>query len=92
MTAVQSTKARRWADFLLDTRGEIFSVTFKKKDGTMRRLVGRLGVTKGVRDPGRFAAQDKKNAVQRVYDFQKQAFRTIPLARISKVIWRGQTW
>lgn len=33
-------------DFLTQSKGKFVSVTFKKKDGTIRKLNGRLGVTK----------------------------------------------
>jgi hypothetical protein len=92
MTLGEANQALLWGQFFRDTRGEIFSVTFIKKDGSTRRLVGRIGVTKGVKDPGRFHAQDKKNGLMRVYDFEKQAFRTIPLTRVISATWAGRTW
>lgn len=33
-------------DFVQQSRGKFISVTFTKKDGTIRKLNGRLGVTK----------------------------------------------
>jgi hypothetical protein len=92
MNATNALKAERWRDFLRSTKGEIFSVTFIKKDGSTRRLVGRVGVRKGVEKPGRFHQQDIINGIQRVYDFEKRSFRSIPLLHIQQVIWRGITW
>jgi len=68
-------------DKILQKGGRIFSVTFIKKDGTIRRMAARLGVRKGVKGVGlRFKPEDKGLMV--VFDMNKREFRMINLNTI----------
>jgi hypothetical protein len=82
----------QWRKFLLNTvRGEIFRVDFiKRTTGEKRRMVCRTGVTKGVDNPGRFDKRDRRAGIVRVFDFQKRAFRSVPLDKIQELKWRGK--
>jgi hypothetical protein len=40
-------------DKILSFKGKVFSVEFKKKDGTLRRMTARHGVRKGVKGTGK---------------------------------------
>ena len=64
------------------TKGKFFVVEFEKKDGSLRRLVGRLGVRKGVTGEGmKYDPQDY--GLQTVYDVQKKGFRHVNLRTVS---------
>jgi len=69
------------------TNGKFFSVQFIKKDGTVRNMVARTGVTVGVKGTGHPVSQEAM--VIRIWDVQKKAFRCIPLNRINFIKFRG---
>lgn len=69
--------------------GTFFSVLFVKKDGSLREMVARLGVTKGVKGVGRNYDEIKKFNLLTVYDVQKKAFRRIQLGTIKELKVRG---
>ena len=69
--------------------GTFFSVLFVKKDGSLREMVARLGVTKGVKGVGRNYDEIKKFNLLTVYDVQKRAFRRIQLGTIKELKVRG---
>jgi hypothetical protein len=55
---------------------KIFSVTFEKKDGTLREMVCRLGVTRHLKGGEMSYSPDDFNYLV-VFDMQKEAYRTI---------------
>lgn len=57
--------------------GRVFTVTFTKKDGTLRTLNGRLGVTKHLKG-GENTVQHLPQYLT-VYDMQKQDYRNVNL-------------
>lgn len=67
------------------TSGKIFSVRFIKADGSIRDMVCRISVHKGVKGNGSPMSEAKRLIRWRVFDMQKQAFRTIPIDRILSV-------
>jgi hypothetical protein len=68
-------------DQILSKGNRMFSVTFIKKDGSLRRMVARLGVRKGVKGIGMsFNPSDKGLMV--VFDMHKREFRMINLETI----------
>ena len=70
--------------------GKLFSVEFIKKDGTLRKMTARLGVTKHLKGVGmRYDAISK--GLLPVYDMQKQSYRTINLDTILKLKVKGVT-
>ena len=69
---------------ILAKGNKIFSVTFIKKDGSIRKLVGRLGVRKGVKGVGMSFSPSEKNLMV-VFDMHKQAFRMVNLQTILEI-------
>ena len=67
----------------------IFSVEFVKKDGSLRKMVCRLGVKKGVKGVGMSYDPTEKGLLC-VYDMQKLAFRMISLKTIIKIQIKGE--
>ena len=63
------------------TNGRIFSVTFVKKDGTIRKMTARLGVKKDLKGVGlKFNPSERSLVV--VFDMHKRAYRMINLQTI----------
>lgn len=60
----------------LTNKGQIFSVKFVKKDGTLREMVCRLGVKKHLKG-GTLNYDAKSRGLLPVFDMQKQAYRMI---------------
>lgn len=67
--------------------GRLFSVTFIKKDGTERKLVGRLGVTKGLVG-GRRTLDPETYLI--VWDVQNGGYRAVNRGTIIRARVRGQ--
>jgi hypothetical protein len=63
------------------TNGRIFSVTFVKKDGTIRKMTARLGVKKDLKGVGLSFDPTAKQLVV-VFDMHKRAYRMINLQTI----------
>ena len=64
---------------ILKTNGRIFALDYEKTDGTLRRVIARTGVRKGVKGTGR----DYNKAVYvKVYDMHRKGFRTLILDSI----------
>ena len=59
-------------------KNKIFSCMFIKKDGFLRKMTCRLGVTKGVKGTGK-PIHNKSNSYLTVFDIQKDQFRVINL-------------
>lgn len=66
------------------TNGEIFSVTFTKKDGTLRDMVCKLGVKKHLKG-GEQAYDPTEYDLLCVFDMQKVAYRSISFDTLSRV-------
>ena len=63
---------------------KIFTVTFTKKDGSVRVMNARRGVKKGVKGVGMSYNPTEKDLVV-VFDMQKEAFRMINAKTIMEV-------
>jgi hypothetical protein len=83
MTREQAKKA------IFDTKGKIFNVKFIKKDGTLRSMTCRRGVSKDVKGVGMSYDPQKFNLIG-VYDMQK-GFRMINASTIQEVTINGKT-
>lgn len=70
--------------------GKFFTVTFIKKDGTIRKMNARLGVTKGLTGKGMAYNPIERNLLP-VFDMHKQAYRMINADTIQKIKFEGQT-
>lgn len=66
-----------------------FSVHFIKKDGSLRKMVARLNVKKGVKGIG-MAYNPTEKGLLCVFDVQKQAFRMINIRTIRYLNIKGK--
>ena len=67
----------------------IFSIEFIKKDGTVRNMVARLNVKKGVNGKG-LAYDPVSKGLLPVWDMQKNAFRMINMKTVTKLQIKGE--
>jgi hypothetical protein len=75
---------------LRETLGNtIFSVEFVKKDGTLRRMKARLGVSKGVTGEG-LKFDPESRGLLPVYEIDKGQFRMININTIKRLKFKGQ--
>jgi hypothetical protein len=63
------------------SNGRFFGATFIKKDGSIRRLNGRVGVKVNLTGKG-MAFSPKEKGMQTVYDIQNKGYRMIALDRL----------
>lgn len=76
-------KHAKLARMIRATKGKVFTATFTKKDGTVRRMNARLGVRKNVKGVGlKFKPADK--GLITVFDMQKDEHRMINLATLQE--------
>lgn len=69
--------------FIRSLNGKMFSAEFVKKDGSVRRMVARMGVTKGVKGTGTYShTKDITRANITVFDMGIREFRAIPINRL----------
>lgn len=82
------------AEELIDSmkNGHIFSVQFVKKDGSLRDMVCRKGVRKGVKGTGAGYGEGAIKPLRTVFDMKKAAFRMIPTDRIVRLKVKGRTF
>lgn len=73
-------------ELILKSGGKFVSVTFTKKDGSLRKLVGRMGVTSHLK-----GGQSTLNPDQYVtiYDVQNGGYRAVNRATIQSVTCEG---
>jgi hypothetical protein len=67
---------------------QFFTVTFIKKDGTLRKLNGKLGVTKHLKG-GKKSYDDSKFNYITVYDLANKGYRTVNLNTIKTINAQG---
>lgn len=72
-------------------KNKIFSVIFEKKDGTLRKMHCRMGVTKHLKGGTKKYDAASLNYLT-VYDLQKKAYRTINVNTLKQLRFQGQTW
>lgn len=68
------TISKAFADLLAESNGKFVTLTFKKKDGTLRVMNCRTGVTKHLRGGACTVDTDKYLIV---YDMQAKGYRSI---------------
>ena len=73
-----------FVDRILNSNGKIFSVEFVKKDGSVRLMNCRLGVTKYLKGGSSTLNPDKFITV---YDLQSEGYRAINKDSIINVKW-----
>ncbi len=88
---IEQTRVEKLID---ESNGRIFSVRFVKKDGSIRNMVCRKAVRKGVKGvrEGWNARSAKGRPLRTVFDMNKAAFRTIPTDRILRVRVNGEVY
>ena len=74
---------------LKGSEGKIFSATFIKKDGTVRHIVARIGVTKGVTGKG-LSFDPLQKLLLPVFDMQKNEYRMINMNTLSEIKLGGE--
>ena len=70
---------------------KIFSVIFEKKDGALREMVCRLGVTKHLKGRELKYSPEDYNYLT-VFDMQKQEYRTININTLKRIKLDGVTY
>lgn len=68
-------------EIIKSTNGKIFSCEFIKKDGSLRKMVARLGVAKNLK--GGKNGESEKNSLITVYDMVANAYRMINLETLT---------
>jgi hypothetical protein len=70
---------------------KIFSVSFYKKDGTLREMTCRLGVTKHLKG-GELSHNPSDFGHLIVYDMKSEGYRTINLNTLVKIKFEGKEY
>lgn len=70
-------------------KGTFFSAEFTKKDGTTRKMIARLGVTKHLKG-GNKSYNDQDFNHLTVFDVQKKQYRVINLNTLKQLKIRGK--
>ena len=69
------------SEVMTSSKGQIFSCEFIKKDGSLRKMIARLGVIKDLKGGNNGASY--KNGLVTVYDMVKGGYRMINLQTIT---------
>lgn len=69
-------------------RGRIFSITFVKRDGSIRNMNCRLGVTRYLKGTG----STVRTGVVTVYDLQKKQYRSVRPETVLRIKVRGSNF
>ena len=77
-------------EVIKSTHGKIFSCEFIKKDGSLRKMVARLGVQKNLK--GGKNGVSEKNSLITVYDMIAGGYRMINLATLQALKVRGMQY
>jgi len=72
--------------FVLNSEGRFVTVEFIKKDGTLRKLTGRLGVKKHLK--GGVSTLDPEQYIT-IYDVQNKGYRAVNRATIKALTIEG---
>ena len=75
-------------DIILSSGGKFVSVTFVKKDGSLRTLTGRLGVTKHLK--GGVSTLDPNQYIT-IFDVVNKGYRAVNRGAIQSVTFEGET-
>ena len=73
---------------LEQNKGNVFSVVFLKKDGTIRHMTCRFGVKKHLKG-GELKFNPLERSLLVVFDMQKESYRMINLETISNIKMKG---
>ena len=78
---METVSRYKTVELLHKTHGKIFSCEFIKKDGSVRKMIARLGVAKNLKGGANGASA--KNSLITVYDMAKRAYRMINLETLT---------
>jgi hypothetical protein len=78
-------------DLIESTKGKFFTVTFVKKDGTIRTMTARTGVRKGVTGQGLKFNPGERN-LKVVWSCDAETFRMINLNTILGIKFKGKNY
>ena len=76
------------AELIRETKGKFFSVSFVKKDGSIRKMTARLGVRKGITGKGLSFNPAEKDLMV-VWATDRKNYRMINLKTISSIKFNG---
>ena len=77
--------------FIRITDGRFFRMTYQKKDGSIRNLTVRTGVSKGVKGTGR-AYDPKDYGLITVWEASSECFKAINPDQILEISFQGKTF
>jgi hypothetical protein len=83
-----NTKQEVIAQLIERTNGKFFTVKFIKKDGTLRQMTCRTGVSKGVTGKG-LSFEPKEKDLRVVWAMDAEGYRMINLENVSEIKFNG---
>jgi hypothetical protein len=84
METTQEVFIRSLSQDIDRTNGKFFTVKFIKKDGTLRKMTCRTGVSKGVTGKG-LAFEPKEKGLKVVWSTDAEGYRMINLAQVTEI-------
>ena len=90
METTQEVFIRSLSQDIDRTNGKFFTVKFIKKDGTLRKMTCRTGVSKGVTGKG-LAFEPKEKGLKVVWSTDAEGYRMINLAQVTEITFNGET-
>ncbi len=76
-------------ELINSTNGKIFSVTFMKKDGTIRDMTCRLGVTKHLKG-GTLRFDPSERGLVTVFDLESKGYRMVNIETLISLNTKGR--
>lgn len=67
-------------DAIVNTNGKLFEVVFIKKDGSLRKLLGKYGITRHLKKKNSKSFLRKDSIV--VFDCEKKGYRTVKVDQV----------
>jgi hypothetical protein len=90
METTQEVFIRSLSQDIDRTNGKFFTVKFIKKDGTLRKMTCRTGVSKGVTGKG-LAFEPKEKGLKVVWSTDAEGYRMFNLAQVTEITFNGET-
>ena len=90
METTQEVFIRSLSQDIDRTNGKFFTIKFIKKDGTLRKMTCRTGVSKGVNGKG-LSFEPKEKGLKVVWSTDAEGYRMINLAQVTEITFDGKT-
>jgi len=90
METTQEVFIRSLSQDIDRTNGKFFTIKFIKKDGTLRKMTCRTGVSKGITGKG-LAFEPKEKGLKVVWSTDAEGYRMINLAQVTEITFNGET-